>query len=79
MPDFQSQTWKDFRKEAPKQFATAGVALLIATLVNALLGPTAAVGAFALSFKPLRDRAKRVADKLGSLAKKARKIGNDDE
>ena len=37
------------------------------------------MGAFALSFKPLRDRAKRVADKLGSLAKKARKIGNDDE
>ena len=68
-----AETWKDFRKKAPEQFANAGVAVVIATLVNALLGPTAAVGAFALSFKPLRDRAKRVSDKLASVAKNARK------
>jgi hypothetical protein len=74
-----AETWKDFRKEAPKQFSSAGVALVIAGLVNALLGPTAAVGAFALSFKPLRDRAKRVADKLASVAKKARKSAKDDK
>jgi hypothetical protein len=73
-----AETWKDFRKEAPKQFSSAGVALVIAGLVNALLGPTAAVGAFALSFKPLRERAKRVADKLASIAKRTRKATKDD-
>jgi hypothetical protein len=31
------------------------------------------MGAFALSFKPLRERAKRVADKLASMAKKGRR------
>jgi Leucine-rich repeat (LRR) protein len=66
------ETWKDFRKKAPEQLSNASVALIVASLVNALLGPTAAVGAFALSFKPLRDRAKRVADELTSLTKKAR-------
>jgi hypothetical protein len=72
-----AETWKDFRKKAPEQFSDAGVAIVIAGLVNALLGPTAAVGAFALSFKPLRDRAKRVADKLASVAKKGRKTGKE--
>ena len=73
-----AETWKDFRKKAPEQFANASVALVIATLVSALLGPTAAVGAFALSFKPLRDRANRVADKLVSVAKKGKKTAKDD-
>jgi hypothetical protein len=35
------------------------------------------VGAFALSFKPLRERAIRVADKLASIAKKGRKAAKD--
>lgn len=71
------ETWASFRKEAPDQFANAGVALVIATLVNALLGPTAAVGAFAVSFKPLRERAKQVADKLASMAKRSRKVAKE--
>jgi len=74
-----AETWKDFRKKGPEQFANASVALVIATLVSALLGPTAAVGAFALSFKPLRDRATRVADKLASIAKNARKSVKDNK
>jgi|GEM_PF-4003929 len=64
-------TWRGFRKKAPEQFSDAGVSLIIAALVNALLGPTAAVGAFAVSFKPLRDRAKRIADRLIALRKRA--------
>jgi hypothetical protein len=65
-------TWKDFRQKAPEQLSNAGIALTIAALVNALLGPTAAMGAFALSFKPLRDRAMQTADKLAAFIKKER-------
>jgi hypothetical protein len=65
-----SETWKDFRKKAPEQLSDAAVALTVATLVGALLGPTAAMGAFAMSFKPLRERAKRAVDKLKALSKK---------
>jgi Leucine-rich repeat (LRR) protein len=61
-----SATWQDFRTKAPEQLSDTGVALIVATLVNGLLGPTAALGAFAVSFKPLRDRAKRVAEKLAA-------------
>lgn len=74
-----ADTWKYFRKHAPPQFSNAGAALVIAALVNALLGPTVAVGAFALSFKPLRDRAKRVADRLSALTRKPRKPSKDNE
>src|SRR5215203_2307676 len=59
-----AETWKDFRTSAPKQFADAAIALTVGALVGALLGPTAALGAFAVTFKPLRERAKRVSDKL---------------
>jgi hypothetical protein len=62
-----AETWTDFRKKAPEQFSDASIALVVAALVGSLLGPTAAVGAFAVSFKPLRDRAKKVTDKLSSL------------
>jgi hypothetical protein len=65
-------TWKGIRKKAPEQFSDAAIASTIAMLVGALLGPTAAMGAFAISFKPLRERAKRTADKLVALAKKGR-------
>jgi len=65
-------TWKGIRKKAPEQFSDAAIASAIAVLVGALLGPTAAMGAFAVSFKPLRDRAKRTADKLIALTKKGR-------
>lgn len=67
--------WKEIRKDAPQQLSNAAIASAIALLVSALLGPTAAVGAFAASFKPLRDRAKRAADSLSALVKKREKEG----
>jgi hypothetical protein len=72
-------TWRDFRKKAPEQFSDAAIASAIAVLVGSLLGPTAAVGAFAVSFKPLRDRAKQTADKLIALTRKGRAAEKADE
>lgn len=69
-----AETWTDFRKKAPEQFSDAGVALVVAGLVGGLLGPTAAVGAFAVSFKPLRDRARKAADTLTSVVQKVRGV-----
>ena len=70
-----TDTWKEFRKKAPEHVADAGVALVIAGLVQALLGPTAAIGAFAVSFKPLRDRTKRVAEKLAPMVRRQQGTG----
>jgi hypothetical protein len=39
-------TWKGVRKKAPEQLSDAAIAATIAALVGALLGPTAAMGAF---------------------------------
>lgn len=66
------ETWKDFRHKAPEQLSDAALALTIAGLVAAILGPTAALGAFAVSFKPLRERAKKTTERLKALAKKGR-------
>jgi hypothetical protein len=67
-----AETWKEFRKDAPKQFSSAAIATAIAALVGALLGPIAAAGAFAASFKPLQQRAKRTVDRLVAAARKNR-------
>lgn len=79
LTELGGDTWRDIRKKAPETFSDAAIAAAIAVLVGALLGPTAALTAFAASFKPLRDRAKRTADRLIDLTKRGRAEKKADE
>ena len=64
-----SDTWVRFRKKAPEHISSAVISLSISVLVNALLGPTAALSAFVLSFRPLHERARKIASKIAGKTK----------